>query len=145
MWVAGEAKGRRVVVVKPQEYMNLSGQPVERVATFFQIPPQQVIAVHDDIDLEFGRMKVKVGGGHGGHNGLRSLAQHIGPAFIRVRLGVGHPGSKERVVGHVLGNFSRAEQAELSLFLEQGADAVETVLGEGVQAAMNRFNVKDTQ
>lgn len=141
---AGEFAGERVLVVKPQEYMNLSGQPVQRVADFYQVPPAQVVVVHDEIDLEFGRLKVKVGGGHGGHNGLRSLTQLIGPAFIRVRCGVGHPGSKERVVGHVLGPFSKAELTELPLLIERAADAVETLLKDGVQAAMNAFNQKDT-
>ncbi|HEX2568913.1 MAG TPA: aminoacyl-tRNA hydrolase [Polyangia bacterium] len=140
----GDFAGERVVLVKPQEYMNLSGQPVQRVADFYQVPPTQVIVVHDEIDLEFGRLKVKVGGGHGGHNGLRSLAQNIGPAFIRVRCGVGHPGSKDRVVGHVLGTFSKAESAEVPLLIERAADAVETLLKSGVQAAMNNFNQKDT-
>lgn len=122
------------------EFMNVSGPPVQRAAAFFQVTPAQVIAVHDDIDLEFGRLKVKVGGGHGGHNGIRSLAETIGPAFIRVRCGVGHPGSKERVVGHVLGNFSKAEQKDLPNLVDDASDAVEQIVKEGVVAAMNRWN-----
>ena len=136
----GEYAGEKVVVVKPQQYMNVSGPPVQDASTFFKIPPSHVIVVHDEIDLEFGRIKVKVGGGHGGHNGLRSLSGTIGPAFIRVRCGVGHPGSKERVVGHVLGSFSKAEQKEVPLLVELAADAVEMIIRDGVSKAMNKYN-----
>jgi PTH1 family peptidyl-tRNA hydrolase len=136
----GELGGTRVVLVKPKEYMNLSGGPVQRTADFFQVQPKDIIVIHDDIDLDFGRLKVKVGGGHGGHNGIRSIAGALGPAFIRVRCGVGHPGSKERVVGHVLGAFSKAEQKELPLVVGDAADAVELVIQQGVTAAMNRYN-----
>lgn len=136
----GEFAGHKIVLVKPQQYMNVSGPPVQAAAGFYQIAPNQIVVVHDDIDLEFARVKVKVGGGHGGHNGLRSLSGTIGPAFIRVRCGVGHPGVKDRVVGHVLGAFSRAEQKEVPLLIETAADAVEQIVRDGVVAAMNRFN-----
>ncbi|HZU84458.1 MAG TPA: aminoacyl-tRNA hydrolase [Polyangiaceae bacterium] len=136
----GEARGVRVALLKPMEYMNVSGPPVQRAAAFYQVEPKDIVVLHDDIDLEFGRLKVKVGGGHGGHNGLRSLVEHVGPAFIRVRCGVGHPGHKERVVGHVLGGFGKAEQKELPLLVGAAADAVETIIEKGVVAAMNRFN-----
>src|SRR5579883_2947581 len=119
----GEARGVRVALLKPMEYMNVSGPPVQRAAAFYQVEPKDIVVLHDDIDLEFGRLKVKVGGGHGGHNGLRSLVEHVGPAFIRVRCGVGHPGQKE-----------------LPLLVGAAADAVETIIEKGVVAAMNRFN-----
>lgn len=135
-----EVAGQRVVLVKPQQYMNCSGEPVQNVAAFFQVPPKDIVIIHDEIDLEFGRLKVKVGGGHGGHNGLRSLLEQIGPAFVRVRSGVGHPGHKERVVGHVLGAFSKSEQKDLPLLIETSADAVEAILRQGVVVAMNRYN-----
>ena len=139
----GDSLGHRVVVLKPQKFMNLSGPPVQDAAEFFQVPPAQIIVIHDEIDLDFGRLKVKVGGGHGGHNGLRSLLTTIGPAFIRVRCGVGHPGNKERVIGHVLGGFSKSEQKELPQLIENAADAVEAILKDGAAVAMNRFNTKD--
>jgi PTH1 family peptidyl-tRNA hydrolase len=136
----GEAFGQSLVVLKPMQFMNVSGPPVQATAAFFQIEPRDVIVIHDDIDLEFGRLKVKVGGGHGGHNGLRSIGEHLGPASIRVRCGVGHPGNKDRVVGHVLGTFNKAEQKELPEIVMRAADAVEKVIEKGVVAAMNQFN-----
>ena len=137
---SGEALGEKVYVVKPQQFMNLSGPPVQAVAEFFQVPTESVIVIHDELDLDFGRLKLKVGGGHGGHNGLRSLTSTIGPGFIRVRCGVGHPGSKERVVGHVLSGFSKHEQKELGALVENAADAVEAVIKDGTTRAMNKFN-----
>ena len=136
----GEVGGVRVALLKPMEFMNLSGQAVQRAAAFYQVEEKRVVVVHDEIDLEFGRIKVKAGGGHGGHNGLRSMTEQIGPAYLRVRCGVGHPGHKERVVGHVLGPFSKAEQKELPFLVAAAADAVETLVKEGPIAAMNRFN-----
>ena len=136
----GEIAGRPSVVFKPTQYMNVSGPPVADAAGFYKIEPRDVVVVHDDIDLDFGRIKVKVGGGHGGHNGLRSLHQHVGPAYVRVRCGVGHPGHKERVVGHVLGAFSKAERKELPFLVGAAADAVESVLRDGAAKAMNQFN-----
>jgi PTH1 family peptidyl-tRNA hydrolase len=131
----------KILLQKPMEYMNLSGQAVQRVVAFYHIDIKQVIVVHDDIDLPFGRLRVKVGGGHGGHNGLRSISGAIGPAYMRVRCGVGRPlGGKERVVGHVLGPFNKAEQKELPIVIGQAADAVEAVLDHGAAFAMNRFN-----
>lgn len=136
----GEAHGRKLVLLEPMEFMNVSGQAVQRASAFYQVQPHEVIVIHDEIDLDFGVLRVKAGGGHGGHNGLRSIAEHIGPAFLRVRVGVGHPGHKERVVGHVLGPFSRAEREELPLVVGEAADAVETLLADGPTAAMNRYN-----
>ena len=139
-----QAKGtiheREVIALRPLRYMNVSGEAVQAAASFFQIEPRDVIVIHDDIDLEFGRLKVKVGGGHGGHNGVRSISEHLGPAFLRVRVGVGHPGHKERVIGHVLGPFTKAEQKELGPMVANAADAVETLIKEGAAFAMNKFN-----
>ena len=135
-----EAAGQTVVLLKPMEFMNLSGQATQRTAAFYQVEARQIVVIHDDIDLDFGRVKVKVGGGHGGHNGLRSLSEHLGPDYVRVRCGVGHPGDKSRVVGHVLGPFSKAEQKELPFFLDAAAEAVETLLRRGTTAAMNQLN-----
>ena len=103
------AQAKDVLMLKPQEYMNVSGQAVQRTQAFYKIEPSQTIVVHDEIDLPFGKIRVKVGGGHGGHNGLRSIIQMTGDAFVRVRCGLGKPlGGKEKVTGHVLGGFSKA-------------------------------------
>lgn len=131
----------QIVVLKPQEFMNLSGPPTQRTAGFYKIEPKQIVVVHDEIDLEFPRLKVKVGGGHGGHNGLRSIIEQLGPEFVRVRCGVGKPtGGKERVTGHVLGGFSKSEKSELPFLVGGAADAVELILKKGVTAAMNQTN-----
>ena len=129
------------IVLKPQEFMNVSGLAVSRTIAFYKIESGKTIVVHDDIDIDFGRLKVKVGGGHGGHNGLRSITEQIGPEFIRVRCGVGKPsGGKERVVGHVLGGFSKEEQKEVPFLVGEAADAVELILQKGTIAAMNKVN-----
>ncbi len=121
-----------IVALKPQEFMNLSGQSVQRTAAFYKVEPKSIVVVHDEIDLPFGKLRVKVGGGHGGHNGLRSMIENIGADFVRVRCGVDKPASgkegKERVVGHVLGGFSKDEKIELPLLVGGAADAVELIL-----------------
>ncbi len=135
------AQHNEFVMLKPQEYMNLSGQAVQRTAAFYKVEPASIVVVHDDIDLELGRLKVKVGGGHGGHNGLRSTIEHIGADFVRVRCGVSKPiGGKERVTGHVLGGFSKDELKELPFLVGGAADAVELILEKGTAAAMNQVN-----
>lgn len=138
----------RVHLQKPMEFMNLSGGPVQRAMAFFRIPPKNLIVIHDEIDLPFLRLRVKVGGGHGGHNGLRSISQAIGPDYLRVRVGVGRPAvagsdkakAGEKVTGHVLGAFGRAEQKELPAYLDRAADAVEAILTHGPAQAMNDYN-----
>ena len=135
------AQTKDLVVLKPQEYMNLSGQAVQRTQAFYKIEPAQTIIVHDEIDLPFGTIRIKVGGGHGGHNGLRSIIQTTGDAFVRVRCGVGKPdGGKEKVTGHVLGGFSKAEQTEVPFLVGGAADAVQLILDKGATAAMNKVN-----
>jgi len=131
------------VVMKPQEYVNVSGPPVQRIAAFYGVAPPETVVIHDELDLPFGWIKVKVGGGHGGHNGLRSISGTIGPDYARVRCGVGRPhsaGDRERVIGHVLGPFARAEAKQLPCLIDRAADAVETIIARGAIAAMNRFN-----
>ena len=133
--------GQRVYLQKPMEYMNVSGQAVQRLSAFFRVEARETLIVQDDIDLPFGRVKVKAGGGHGGHNGLRSISEAIGPAYMRVRCGVGKPtGGKEKIVGHVLSPFSKAEKKELPFLIASAADAVEAILDKGATFAMNKFN-----
>lgn len=134
------AQAKDIVVLKPQEFMNVSGQAVQRTQAFYKVEPNQTIVVHDEIDLPFGKLRVKVGGGHGGHNGLRSIIGNIGDGFIRVRCGVGKPDHKEKVTGHVLGGFSKAEKNELPFMIGGAADAVQMIVDKGATAAMNRVN-----
>ena len=113
----GRYGSEKVVLLKPETFMNLSGNSVGEAVHFFKIDPEDIIAFHDEIDLAPGKCKVKTGGGHAGHNGLRSLHQHVGPDYVRVRIGVGHPGQKNRVPGYVLHDFSKADQSWLAPLL----------------------------
>jgi len=115
---AGAIAGRKAVALKPLTFMNDSGRSVAAAAAFYRLPPADVVVLHDEIDLASGRLRVKTGGGHAGHNGLRSIHAHLGAGFRRVRLGVGHPGDKDRVAGHVLKNFAKSDQAWLETILE---------------------------
>ena len=140
------AFGERAVLLKPQSYMNCSGQVVAPAARFFNVEPANLVVIHDDLDLDFGRLKVKVGGGHGGHNGLRSLFADLGTQeFVRVRLGIGRPPPRMEGADYVLQNFSRAEAKELPFLLGEAADAVELILQTGLTSAMNRFNPKPAE
>jgi PTH1 family peptidyl-tRNA hydrolase len=106
----GEVAGTRILLLKPMTYMNLSGQSVAAALGFYKLGPEALIVFHDEIDVLLGRVKVKAGGGHGGHNGIRDIMAHIGPEFRRVRLGVGHPGEKALVHNHVLQEFAKQER-----------------------------------
>ncbi|MCL4143670.1 UNVERIFIED_CONTAM: hypothetical protein GTU68_064952 [Idotea baltica] len=106
----GRLGSEKVVFLKPETFMNLSGQSVGEAMRFFKLTPEDVIVFHDEIDLAPAKVRLKTGGGHAGHNGLRSIHQHIGPDYDRVRLGVGHPGHKDRVPGYVLSDFAKADQ-----------------------------------
>lgn len=115
----GRIDGQKVVLLKPQTYMNESGQSVGACAKFFKIPPERVVIFHDELDLEPGKCRVKMGGGVAGHNGLKSIRAHLGTAdFQRVRLGIGHPGDKSRVSGYVLSDFAKAEQGWLEKLID---------------------------
>lgn len=118
----GTLGGRRVIVLKPTTYMNESGRAVSTAARFFRITPEDVLVFQDELDLAAGKLRVKRGGGHAGHNGLRSIHAHIGPDYRRVRLGIGHPGEKGRVVGHVLKDFAKADQTWLDPLLDAVAE-----------------------
>ena len=144
----GEAtiRGERVLLCKPMEFMNVSGQAVARVAKFWKVAPASIVVVHDDLDLPFGRLKLGAGGGHGGQNGVRSVIADLGSAdFLRVRFGIGRPAPGGDAANYVLSDFSRAEQKELPELRSVAADAVEEILANGLPAAMNRFNVKKNE
>ncbi|GAA5064255.1 aminoacyl-tRNA hydrolase [Roseibacterium beibuensis] len=106
----GSLKGEKVLLLKPETFMNLSGQSVGEAMRFYKLSPADVTVFHDELDLAPGKVRVKQGGGHAGHNGLRSIHQHIGEAYQRIRLGIGHPGHKDRVAGYVLSDFAKADQ-----------------------------------
>jgi PTH1 family peptidyl-tRNA hydrolase len=133
-------RGRRVTVVLPQGYMNVSGQPVASIAGYYKVPPTDTIVVHDDMDLPFGRLRVRVGGSHAGHNGVRDIQRVLGTEFVRVRVGVGRPPEGWDPADYVLANWTAEESAGLDAVVDRAADAVETVVGDGVAVAMNRFN-----
>ena len=118
----GVIAARKVVALKPLTFMNESGGSVAAAAAFYRVPPADIVVLHDEIDLASGRLRVKTGGGLAGHNGLRSIQAHVGADFRRIRLGVGHPGIKDRVAGHVLKNFAKADQAWLETILEAIAE-----------------------
>jgi PTH1 family peptidyl-tRNA hydrolase len=127
----GTIAGRRIWALKPLTYMNASGDSVQQAASFLKIPPEDVTAFHDELDLAPGKVRVKKGGGVAGHNGLRDMRRAFGsPDYWRVRMGIGHPGHKDAVTGHVLGNFAKADQAWLERLLDAVADAA-PMLAEG--------------
>jgi len=120
----GRLGGEKIVLLKPETFMNNSGQSAGEAMRFFKLEPQDVIVLHDEIDLAPGKVRVKVGGGHAGHNGLRSVHAHLGDAYQRVRLGVGHPGHKDRVPSYVLHDFSKADQDWLGDVLHGVSDGI---------------------
>jgi peptidyl-tRNA hydrolase, PTH1 family len=135
-------EGRRLALAFPQTYVNLSGESVVQLVRRYGIEgPSQIVVVHDELDLTPGVLKVKVGGGLAGHNGLRSLKQHLHTdEFVRVRIGVGKPPSKERGADHVLKKIPKAEKALIDVCIQEAADAVELIATDGPEAAMNRYN-----
>jgi peptidyl-tRNA hydrolase, PTH1 family len=125
-----------VLLLEPLTYMNLSGKAVQGAMTFYRVPPARTLVIHDDMDLEFGTLRLKVGGGSAGHRGLESISAAVGPDYLRLRFGIGRP-ERADAVDHVLSRFTPAERAEMELHLEKAADMVEAALREGPQAAMN--------
>ena len=136
----------KVMAFKPYTYMNDSGRAVAEVVRFYKLSTAEVIVIYDDIDLVLGKLRVKFGGGHGGHNGLRSLDQHLGKAFWRVRIGIGHPGDKTKVHGHVLGDFSPTETETVTQIIvtlaEEIAALMQTDPQKGANELMTRFALK---
>lgn len=137
----GIMAGSNVILAKPMSFMNRSGPPLRRLADFFNIDIEDVLIIHDDIDLEFNRLKIKANGGHGGHNGLRSIIEAFGDnRFSRIRMGVGRPDTPVDVTGHVLGRFAAAENERLGESIKLAVDAVDTIIRKGVVAGMNMHN-----
>ena len=133
--------GPRVVLARPRSYMNESGGPVKALATFYKVAPDHVIAIHDELDIGFGTLRVKLGGGDNGHNGLRSLRSALGTGdFYRVRAGIGRPPGRQDVADFVLSNYGTAEKKELPFQIGDAADAVECLVTEGLEKTQSRFN-----
>ena len=135
----GLVKNERAVLMKPQAYVNLSGGPVRAAMDFYKVPIANVVVVHDELEVPFGRVRVKRGGGHGGHNGIRDLNQHLGTDYPRVRVGTGRPPEGWDPADFVLSRWKDDEGQEVLRMIERACDAMESVVTEGVDAAMNRF------
>lgn len=134
--------GPRLVLAKPMTYMNLSGGPVANLAKFFGIDPAHVIAVHDEIDIPFDTVRIKLGGGEGGHNGLRDISKALGTKdYLRVRVGVGRPPGRMETADYVLKDFSKDEKKSLPFLTDAAADAVEELVKHGLETAQRKFNV----
>ncbi|GIF10933.1 aminoacyl-tRNA hydrolase [Actinoplanes teichomyceticus] len=137
----GQYSGPKLVLVKPLTYMNLSGAPVVSLAQFFKVPVAHVIAVHDELDVPFGQVRAKRGGGEGGHNGLRSMSKSLGSKdYARVRFGIGRPPGRQDPADFVLSDFSAAERKELDFLVDRAADVVEAIVLEGVEWAQNKYH-----
>ena len=133
--------GAKVVLAKPASFMNLSGQPVAALASFYNIPPERIVVVHDELDIPFDDVRIKFAGGHGGHNGLRDIIAAIGTSdFVRVRVGIGRPPGRQDAAEFVLRNFATAERKILPHVLQEASDAIVTITDEGYLAAQQRVN-----
>ncbi|MFJ7149641.1 aminoacyl-tRNA hydrolase [Streptomyces sp. NPDC100445] len=131
---------RRVVLAKPMSFMNLSGGPVNALRDFYKVPLSNVVAVHDELDIDYGTLRLKLGGGDNGHNGLKSMTKAMGPDYHRVRFGIGRPPGRMQVADFVLKDFSPAERKELDYFVDRAADAVEALVTEGLERAQGTYN-----
>jgi peptidyl-tRNA hydrolase, PTH1 family len=133
--------GPKLILVKPLTYMNLAGAPVAQLAQFFKIPVENVVAVHDELDVPFGEIRAKRGGGEGGHNGLRSMSKSLATKdYARVRFGISRPPGRQDPADYVLSDFAGAERKELDFLVDRAADVVEAVVLEGVEWAQNKYH-----
>ncbi|AJE41081.1 aminoacyl-tRNA hydrolase [Streptomyces nodosus] len=132
--------GRRVILAKPMSYMNLSGGPVNALRDFYKVPPANIVAVHDELDIDYGTLRLKLGGGDNGHNGLKSMTKAMGADYHRVRFGIGRPPGRMQVADFVLKDFSPAERKELDYFVDRAADAVECLVLDGLERAQSSYN-----
>jgi PTH1 family peptidyl-tRNA hydrolase len=136
----GDIAGEKVLLMKPQTYMNLSGQSVQAATAFYKIPLSHVIVFHDELDLASGKIRTKFAGGAAGHNGLRSIDEHLGKDYWRVRLGIGHPGEKELVTGHVLGDFSKADKDWLEKLMTAIGENAERLVKKDMDGFMSKVS-----
>jgi PTH1 family peptidyl-tRNA hydrolase len=135
----GELGGEKVLLVKPQTFMNLSGESVGEAMRFYKLGPENIVAIYDELDLPPGKARIKTGGGHGGHNGVKSLDAHCGKDYRRLRLGIGHPGSKEQVHNHVLGDFAKSDRVWLEPLLDTLADNAAMLVKAEDSQLMNKL------
>ncbi|SNB48053.1 aminoacyl-tRNA hydrolase [Geobacter sp. DSM 9736] len=143
MFGEGDYRGNRLLLLKPQTFMNLSGRSVQEAMQFYKLSPSDLLVIHDELDIPFGKIKLKEGGGHGGHNGLRSLQQHLGGRqFARVRVGIGRPEDGD-AADYVLSPFRKEELSSLPRLLDGVVELLEMVLAEGLPKAMSLFNNRD--
>jgi PTH1 family peptidyl-tRNA hydrolase len=143
LFARGSLHGAQILLVKPLTFMNESGFPVSRWQQALRLEPSRIIVVHDDLDLPTSQLRIKVGGGHGGHRGVRSVLEAVGsPDFLRVKVGIGRPRDGQDAVTHVLEPFEKREGDAIQAAVQRAADAVELLLQEGLEAAMNRYNVR---
>ncbi|MCX4973819.1 MULTISPECIES: aminoacyl-tRNA hydrolase [unclassified Streptomyces] len=131
---------RRVILAKPMSYMNLSGGPVNALRDFYKVPLGHVVAIHDELDIDYGVLRLKLGGGDNGHNGLKSMTKVMGPDYHRVRFGIGRPPGRMQVADFVLKDFSSAERKELDYLVDRASDAVECLVIDGLERAQSSYN-----
>jgi PTH1 family peptidyl-tRNA hydrolase len=132
--------GRELWLVKPQDFMNNSGRVTAAVASFYKMAPEAILVAHDELDLPPGELRLKYGGGAGGHNGLKDLIAHVGEGFWRLRIGIGHPGTREQVTPYLLGRIGAAERAPIDEVIPAAADIVPVLLEQGAERAMHRLH-----
>ncbi len=133
--------GPKLIIAKPTTFMNLVGGPTANLAQFYKVPPEHVVAVHDELDLPYGTIRVKIGGGEGGHNGLRSITGSLSTKeYARVRFGIGRPPGRQSGADYVLSDFSAAERKELDFLVDRAADVVESVIEIGVEPTQNKYH-----
>lgn len=136
----GNIEGQDVRLLLPTTFMNTSGKSVVPFAKFYQVAPEAMLIAHDELDMNPGVIRLKTGGGHGGHNGLRDIVPHTGPNFHRLRIGIGHPGSKERVSGHVLSKAPSSEQGLMDDAIAHALSRIKLLVNGDIQTAMNQIN-----
>jgi PTH1 family peptidyl-tRNA hydrolase len=133
-------ENRRVILAKPMSYMNLSGGPVSSLRDFYKVPVSNIVAIHDELDIDYGMLRLKLGGGDNGHNGLKSMTKAMGADYHRVRFGIGRPPGRMQVADFVLKDFSSTERKELGYLVDRAADAVECLMAEGLERAQSTYN-----
>jgi peptidyl-tRNA hydrolase, PTH1 family len=134
--------GQDLLVLKPGTFMNHSGQAVQALAAFYKLAPEQILVAHDELDLPTGSVRLKRAGGHGGHNGLRDIHRHLGDQYLRLRIGIGHPGDKNLVLPYVLGRAPREDETRIHQALEQAEAVLPVWLGESLEKAMTRLHTQ---
>ncbi len=136
------AGGANCLLQKPMTFMNKSGSAVQKLAAFYRIPPAEILVVHDDLDLPPGTARLKAGGGHGGHNGLRDLHRHLGADYSRLRIGIGHPGMRDAVIGYVLERPGREEEQQMRQAIDAALEVVDALVGGDWDLAVRRLHTK---